>query len=313
MKNLYPLVSIGLLSYNRDKLIGSAIESLLAQSYPNIEIIISDDASSDTSSIIVKTYAQKHPTIRFYQQKKNIGIPGNSHFVLQKAKGQFFMWASNDDIWHKSYIQELVQLLITYPTASLATSNLILSKGKLTQSSHLHFSKYSSGVKLMKDYLRKPSLLVWGIFRTSLLRKAGGFHIDGRPIYGGSDHVTVFKSLLQGGLAISKKKLFFKTDSGYALDRFEQIKHHLFSWVFIKRILRYLSYPLLFTYDLRNLILSTLVSHFSFIDKITICSWCLYWYVKVVFHLLSQIIIGIYYVLMFFLKNQLIRLKKQHR
>jgi len=313
MKNSPPLVSVGLLSYNRDKLIGLAIKSLLAQSYPNIEIIISDDASSDTSPVIAKTYARKHPSIRFYQQNENLGIPENSHFVLQKAKGQFFMWASNDDTWNKEYIKELVQLLIKHPGASLATSNLILSKGKLTQSSHLHFSKYSSGTKLIKDYLRKPSLLVWGIFRTSLLRKAGGFHVDGRPVYGGSDHVTVFNTLLLGGLATTKKKLFYKTDSGYALDRFEQIKHHLLSWVLIKRMVRYVTYPLLFSYDLYYLISNTRTSTFSSVEKVRIVGWCVYWYIRVNLEIVFQTMVGIFYVVVSLLKNQSTKLKPQQK
>lgn len=313
MKNLYPLVSIGFLSHNRNELVGNAIESLLAQSYPNIEIIISDDESVDNSAGVCKKYAHKYKNIYFYQQKKNLGIPGNSRFLLQRAKGQFFMWASNDDTWHKSYISELVQLLIKHPSASLATSNLILSKGKLTQSSHLHFSKYSSGTKLIKDYLRKPSLLVWGIFRTSLLRKAGGFHVDGRPVYGGSDHVTVFNTLLLGGLATTKKKLFYKTDSGYALDRFEQIKHHLLSWVLIKRMVRYVTYPLLFSYDLYYLISNTRTSTFSSVEKVRIVGWCVYWYIRVNLEIVFQTMVGIFYVVVSLLKNQSTKLKPQQK
>ncbi len=313
MKFFYPLVSIGLLSYNRDKLIGTAINSLLDQSYPNIEIIISDDASSDSSAKIGKKYASKYSNIHFYQQKVNLGIPENSNVVLQKATGEFFMWASNDDTWHKDYIQILVQLLIKYSDASLAASNLILSKGKLTQSSHLHFSKYSSGVKLIKDYLRKPSLLVWGLFRTSLLRNAGGFHVDNRPVYGGSDHITVFNTLLQGGLATTQKKLFYKTDSGYALDRFEQIKHNLFSWELIMRIIRYLTYPLLFAYDLYYLISNTKTSTFSSVEKVRIMGWCVYWYVRVNVEIVFQTMIGIWYVIASFLKNQSTTLKPRQK
>ncbi|MDA1317289.1 MAG: glycosyltransferase family 2 protein [bacterium] len=309
----HPLVSIGLLSYNREKLIGRAIKSLLAQSYPNIEIIISDDASVDASSTIGKKYAKKYPNIYFYQQKKNLGIPGNSNFVLSKAKGEFFMWASNDDTWSKYYIQDLVQLLTKYSAASLAASNLILSKGARTQSSHLHFLEYSSGPNLIKEYLRKPSLLVWGVFRTKILKKAGGFHEDGRPLYGGSDHVTVFNILLLGGLATTQKKLFYKADSGYALDRFEQISHHLLSWVLMKRIVRYLSYPLLFSYDLYYLLSSTLRSQFSIMSKITTCFWCIYWYIRVTFEVVTQTMIGIYFVVGSLLKNQPSILQRQKK
>ena len=126
----YPLVSIGVLSYNRQDVLLQAIRSLLAQTYPHIEIIISDDASSDDSSAICQSYANKYANITLYSQKHNLGIPGNSNFVLSKAKGTYFMWASNDDLWHKNYIANLVSLLESNPDADLAMSNYYLLRVK---------------------------------------------------------------------------------------------------------------------------------------------------------------------------------------
>lgn len=98
-------VFIGMTTYNGARFISEAIESLLAQSFPNFTLFISDDTSTDNTKEICEMYAKKDPRVIYFRQKKNIGMFPNFKFVLDSASGDYFMWASHDDLWEKDFIK----------------------------------------------------------------------------------------------------------------------------------------------------------------------------------------------------------------
>lgn len=93
-----PLVSVGVPVWNAGKLIGEAIESVLAQSYPNIELIISDNASTDDTGAICQEYAAKDPRVRYHRNATNIGAHRNFLRLIDLAGGKFFTWLASDDL-----------------------------------------------------------------------------------------------------------------------------------------------------------------------------------------------------------------------
>ncbi|OYV49269.1 MAG: hypothetical protein B7Z77_08440 [Acidocella sp. 20-58-15] len=105
---LPPKVSIGMPAYNGGDYIEAAIKSLLAQTAGDFELIISDDASSDGTQAICEAYAALDPRIIYIRQPRNIGPGPNFMFVLKRARGPFFMWAAQDDIWAETWIATLV-------------------------------------------------------------------------------------------------------------------------------------------------------------------------------------------------------------
>lgn len=111
-KSNEPLVSICLLSYNDEQYIGQAIQDLLGQDYVNIELIISDDCSKDNSPQIIKDFAKKDERIRFFIQECQLGMQGNYNFLLSKARGDYFMWASSDDRWASNCVSSLANILM---------------------------------------------------------------------------------------------------------------------------------------------------------------------------------------------------------
>lgn len=117
-----PLVSIGMPVYNDKKFLSRALDSLLNQSFRDFELIISDDASSDGSEEICKWYAEKDSRIRYIRQPKNIGISANMVFLLNEAKAKYFMWAANDDLWDKDFIQLLVTAHEQHPESIVTFS-----------------------------------------------------------------------------------------------------------------------------------------------------------------------------------------------
>ena len=91
-----PKVTIGIPVFNGDQFLRKSIESIINQSYQDIEIIISDNCSTDNTEKICKTYAFNDKRIRYIKQSVNLGIFGNLEFVLSKAVGRYFMWSAAD-------------------------------------------------------------------------------------------------------------------------------------------------------------------------------------------------------------------------
>lgn len=111
-----PLVSIGLTTYNRPKFLRNALECLTTQTYSNLEIIVSDDCSpGEETQKVVKEFMEKDPRIHFYRQEKNLTLPVNNLFVFEKATGEYFIWADDDDEWEKKFVETGVQALLKHP------------------------------------------------------------------------------------------------------------------------------------------------------------------------------------------------------
>jgi glycosyltransferase involved in cell wall biosynthesis len=92
-------LSIGMPVYNGMPFICEALNSLLAQTFSDFELIISDNASSDETEKICRQYEARDSRIRYIRQATNEGAFANFKFVLNEAKGEYFMWAAADDIW----------------------------------------------------------------------------------------------------------------------------------------------------------------------------------------------------------------------
>ena len=168
-----PKVSIGLPVYNGEKYLNKTLENLLGQSFTNIEIVISDDGSSDSTKDICKKYSDKDSRIRYFRQKNNFGMPvKNFRFVLDNAVGEYFMFASHDDTWSHKYIEELVNILDNNPDCSLAFSNYkiknLLGEGEINieVSSSVSNSKYT---RYLSRIVETVPALIFGLFRKNLI------------------------------------------------------------------------------------------------------------------------------------------------
>lgn len=121
MSTSSPLVTIGIPTYNRASLLHRSIESALRQDYRNIEIIISDNASTDDTGAVCHHYSEQDERIKYVRQAKNCGATVNFSKVLEMATGQFFMWLGDDDWIDASYVSSCVQLLLNDQSLSLVS------------------------------------------------------------------------------------------------------------------------------------------------------------------------------------------------
>lgn len=106
-----PRLSIGMPVYNGEQFIAEAIEAILAQTYTDFELIISDNASSDRTQEICQAYAAKDRRIKYYRNDRNIGVHRNYNRAFQLATGEYFRWATHDDICAPQGIEKCVEVL----------------------------------------------------------------------------------------------------------------------------------------------------------------------------------------------------------
>jgi len=110
-----PRLSIGMPAYNAVNYIAEAIESLLAQTYDDFELIISDNASTDDTETICRAYAKQDSRIRYYRQPQNNGGMWNFNHVVGLARGEYFKWAAHDDICAPTFLERCVEALDDKP------------------------------------------------------------------------------------------------------------------------------------------------------------------------------------------------------
>jgi len=213
-------VFIGMLAYNGEKHIGEAIQSLLLQSFSDITLFISDDASIDKTQEICESYTKKDPRVIYYRQPKNIGMFPQYKFVLDKADGEYFMWASLDDIWEKDFIKTCVNLLEQNKDIGASSCNTaeIDSFGRITREVK-DFSKLSGrpNAVTVARYILQPEILgkcniMYSLFRADIIKKA--WKIYPQRAEWGSDYLFSLAVVSHFGVKIDNKIMFKKRRGG---------------------------------------------------------------------------------------------------
>ncbi|MBF9131037.1 glycosyltransferase family 2 protein [Plantactinospora sp. S1510] len=122
-----PRVTLGVPLYNAERYLESCLDALLAQDYPDFEIIVSDNASTDRTWEICQTYAAKDARIRLYRNPRNFGGHVNYTRVVELARGELFKWVAYDDVCLPSYLRTCVAALdAAGPQAVLAYPRTVL-------------------------------------------------------------------------------------------------------------------------------------------------------------------------------------------
>jgi glycosyltransferase involved in cell wall biosynthesis len=124
MRGLIPKVSIGIPTFNRANLLRRSIESAIGQDYPNVEILISDNASTDSTPDICGLYINTYGSrIKYVRQSVNLGATANFSKVLEMASGEFFMWLGDDDWIDASYVGSCLRELIADKSLALVSGS----------------------------------------------------------------------------------------------------------------------------------------------------------------------------------------------
>ena len=108
MKNA-PKVSIGIAVFNGENFLESALRSILAQTFEDFELIISDNASTDRTADICEQYASQDGRVLYLRQPANLGAQPNYNLLVGQARGRYFKWAAHDDMLAPTFLERCVE------------------------------------------------------------------------------------------------------------------------------------------------------------------------------------------------------------
>lgn len=112
MNKIYPLVSVAVVTYNQYSYLKECLESIVSQDYPNFEIIVADDCSSDGTDKLLTYFQKKYPNLfTIIYAEKNEGVTANQNKALLKCKGKYISWLGGDDLMKPNKISKQVEFL----------------------------------------------------------------------------------------------------------------------------------------------------------------------------------------------------------
>jgi glycosyltransferase involved in cell wall biosynthesis len=120
--NIMATVTIGLPVFNGEAFLRQAIDSILAQTYTDFELLISDNCSTDGTAGICQSYVLADQRVRYVRQPKNIGAAKNYNKLVALSSGKYFKWAAHDDVIAPQFLEECVRALEQDPGVVLAFS-----------------------------------------------------------------------------------------------------------------------------------------------------------------------------------------------
>lgn len=221
-----PTVSIGLPVYNGARYLAGSLDALLAQTYEDFEIIISDNASTDGTEQICRDYAQRDARIRYVRQPVNIGAAPNHNLLVGLARGRYFKWASHDDLYAPELLRHCVEALDRFPDVVLAHAwdAFIDEQGEIIEP-----VPYTLDTANRRPEARLRSLLyvsggndVYGVMRIDVLRRLGGGADHFKAPHGSyykADRVFVSAMALHGRFHQVPQILYFRREHPERMSR----------------------------------------------------------------------------------------------
>jgi len=206
-----PVVSIGMPIYNGARYAAGAIESVLSQTYGDFELIISDNASTDATEEICRSFAASDPRIRYIRQPKNQGAAWNFDHVFDVSRGRYFRWAAADDLMAPRLIERCVEILEADEGCVLAYPATIFIDAAGNEKSCYLDTMASDSADPVKRFGRLMALgigrtnPVYGLIRSDVLAKTGGM-----GAFMGSDHVLLGELAILGRSTMIRETLFLR-------------------------------------------------------------------------------------------------------
>ncbi|MDR2472051.1 MAG: glycosyltransferase family 2 protein [Tannerella sp.] len=162
----YPLVSVIIPVYNMSEYVSETLDSVLSSDYPEMEIVVVDDGSTDNSADIIKSYAEKSNKIKLFEQP-NKGVSAARNYAIQLSQGEYILPVDADDLISENYIREAVKILTDNPQIKVVSCE-VEQFGE--RAGIIHYPKFS-----YRLLARKNMIVCSSMFRKSDWAKTGGF------------------------------------------------------------------------------------------------------------------------------------------
>jgi glycosyltransferase involved in cell wall biosynthesis len=224
-----PIVSIGLPVHNGAAFVAEAIESILAQTFTDFELVISDNASTDRTPEICRGYAAADRRIRFYRQETNIGAAPNFNLVFHRSSGKYFKWAAHDDLIRPTYLERCIAALEADPEAVLCQPvvEIVDAAGAREIYDHGAFGtdRPRQSDRLAARLRARRCTEVFGVIRRDALRGTAliGDHV-------GADRTLLVELALRGRFLPVPEILFVNRDHPERFTRRHRTLHAQAAW-----------------------------------------------------------------------------------
>lgn len=192
-----PRLTIGLITYNGVDNIRRSIDSLLGQSYTDLELLIFDNGSTDGTTEICAEYVRRDDRVRHVRHPETIPQSANFRGVLMAAETELFMWATDDDIWGFDFAANCIAELDRSPKAVSACTKVSFRDGQGTETyARGTFTIVGSPEERVKTYFSNPrdSARLYGVYRTEGLKRAYPADVN---VFG-YDWLVVGMTMLEG-------------------------------------------------------------------------------------------------------------------
>jgi hypothetical protein len=208
-----PLVSLGVPVYNGEPHLRETLDSIVAQDYRPLEVVISDNASTDATPTICREYADRYPWLRYHRNDANIGAWRNFNQLPDMARGSCFMWVGAHDLLHPTYVRRCVEILESDlgVVAAYSRGRLVDAEGTLQEQRLDEID--TRGLSTLARYLKViwqtvSCTAVHAVIRTDVLRRTGRFRLD----VWGADHLLLAELSLEGPCGQVAETLFTLRD-----------------------------------------------------------------------------------------------------
>ena len=217
------LVSIGVPVYNGQQFLSETLNSLLAQTYAHLELIICDNCSTDGTEEIGRAYAEKDPRVRYYRNATNIGVDRNFNLAFSLSRGEYFKWACADEVCSPELVESCAQILDTRPEVVLC-----YPKTRLIEKSGAIVNDYEDMLDIQaKSPNKRLALLFWnlrmcnaafGLIRSSAIKQT-------RPYgsFSNSDLPFLAELILRGGFVELPERLFSRRISSMSVQEYPSV------------------------------------------------------------------------------------------
>jgi glycosyltransferase involved in cell wall biosynthesis len=187
MRTTKPRLSIGLPVYNGENYLAQALDSILAQTYQDFELIISDNGSTDRTREICEAYEARDARLCYYRSEQNRGATWNFNRVFELSSGEFFKWAAHDDLLAAEFLEQCIAVLDQDPSVVLCypKAQIVDVQGNFIEKYdvNLKTNAQSAPVRFGELLLGHLCFDFFGVIRSDAIRKTpllGNFgHGDG--------------------------------------------------------------------------------------------------------------------------------------